>query len=99
MIARIWRGRTTAAQADAYLKLMREVALPDYRATAGNIGAWCLHRIDGEVACFEMLTFWTDLDAIRAFAGQDAERAKYYPFDDGFLLEKPERVDHFEVAD
>ena len=99
MIARIWRGRTPAAKAQAYLKLMREVALPDYRATPGNVGAWCLHRIEGEVAHFEMLTFWTDLEAIKAFAGQEAERAKYYAFDDAFLFEKPERVDHFDVAD
>lgn len=98
MIARIWRGATPAAQAEAYLALMREVALPDYRSTPGNLGAWCLHRIDGELASFEMLTFWESLDAIRAFAGEDVERAKYYPFDDEFLIEKPLFVRHFEVA-
>lgn len=97
MIARIWQGRTPAAKASAYLKLMREVALPDYRATPGNLGAWCLHRIEGEVAHFEMLTFWTDLHAIEAFAGQEVERARYYDFDDNFLLEKAERVRHFET--
>ncbi len=30
-----------------------------------------------------MLTFWADLEAIRRFAGQDFERAKYYDFDAG----------------
>jgi hypothetical protein len=97
MIARIWRGKTPAAKAQAYLELMRAVALPDYRSTPGNLGAWCLHRVEGDVAHFEMLTIWTSVDAIRAFAGDDVERAKYYDFDDEFLLEKPERVVHFEA--
>lgn len=95
MIARIWEGAVPAAKAEAYLELMRTVALPDYRATPGNLGAWCLHRIDGETARFEMLTFWTEVDAIKAFAGEDHERAKYYDFDESFLIEKPEFVRHF----
>jgi hypothetical protein len=97
MIARIWRGRTPAAKAEAYLELMQTVALPDYRKTPGNLGAWRLHRIEGDVVHIEMLTLWTDLEAIKAFAGEDVERARYYDFDDDFLLEKPERVVHFEA--
>lgn len=50
MIARIWQGRTPADKAAAYLDLMRKVALPDYRATPGNRGAWCLHRVEDGVA-------------------------------------------------
>ena len=45
-----------------------------------------------------MLTFWTDLHAIEAFAGQEVERARYYDFDDEFLLEKAERVRDFETC-
>jgi hypothetical protein len=37
---------------------MREVALSDYRSIVGNRGAFCLHRMEGDVAHFEMLTFW-----------------------------------------
>ena len=44
MIARRWHGRVPAAKAEAYLELMAEVGLPDYRSTEGNRGAWCLHR-------------------------------------------------------
>jgi hypothetical protein len=99
MIARIWRGRVPVDKAEAYLELMRTVALPDYRATPGNLGAWRLHRIEGEVALIEMVTLWSSLEAIKAFAGEDVERAKYYDFDDDYLLEKPERVEHFEATD
>ena len=40
MIARIWHGATPTGRADAYLELMRTVALPDYKAVPGNRGAW-----------------------------------------------------------
>lgn len=97
MIARRWHGRVPNALADEYLRLMEEVALPDYRAMPGNRGAWCLSRAEGDVTHVEMLTLWDDLDAIRRFAGDDLAAAKYYDFDDRFLLEKEPRVLHFAV--
>jgi hypothetical protein len=99
MIARRWHGRVPNALAEEYLRLMREVALPDYRGTPGNRGAWCLSRVEGAATHVEMLTFWDDFDAIRRFAGEDAEVAKYYDFDDRFLLEKESCVLHFEVRE
>jgi hypothetical protein len=114
MIARRWHGRVPAAKAGEYLRLMREVALPDYRSTEGNRGAWCLHRRDGDVVHVEMFTLWVDEAAIRRFAGEDdgaapppgrreggciIAAAKYYDFDDDFLLEKEPYVTHFEVID
>ena len=41
---------------------------------------------------------WEGLEAIKAFAGDDAEKAKYYPEDDGFLLEFEPSVVHYEVV-
>lgn len=95
MIARIWTGRVRAADADRYVALMREVAIPDYRSVEGNLGAWCLHRPDGDEAVVTMLTFWRDLESIRGFAGEPIDRAKYYPFDQDFLLALPETVEHY----
>ncbi|MBO9517543.1 MAG: hypothetical protein J7493_05710 [Porphyrobacter sp.] len=97
MIARRWHGRVPNSLADEYLRLMQDVALPDYRSTEGNRGAWCLSRVEGDVTHVEMLTFWDDLAAIKRFAGQDVGVAKYYDFDEGFLLEKEPGVLHFEV--
>src|SRR5687768_1427552 len=97
MIARRWHGRVPAAKAEAYLALMREVALPDYRSTAGNLGAWCLHRSEGDLVHVEMFTLWEDEAAIRRFAGEAMETAKYYDFDSDFLLEMDPEVVHFDV--
>ena len=52
MIARIWHGAAPVAKSDAYLDRMRKVALPDYKSIAGNRGAYCLHRVEGDVAHF-----------------------------------------------
>ena len=73
MIARRWHGRVPAVKAEEYLRLMEQVGLPDYRSSAGNCGAWCLHRREGDVLHVEMFTFWNDLEAIRGFAGDVLE--------------------------
>jgi hypothetical protein len=40
MITRIGHGATPAAKSDEYLNLMRTVAIPAYRSTPGNKGAY-----------------------------------------------------------
>jgi hypothetical protein len=77
---------------------MQRVALPDYLATQGNCGAWCLHRAEGPETHVQMLTFWDDTDAIKRFAGEDYGRAKYYDFDAAYLLEMETHVQHYQVC-
>lgn len=97
MIARIWHGIVPLEKCGEYLNLMRTVAIPDYKATPGNLDAMCLHRIEGDIAHFEMLTFWENIEAVKGFAGENYESAKYYDFDDDFLIEKEPGVQHFDV--
>jgi heme-degrading monooxygenase HmoA len=99
MITRIWHGTTPAAKSDEYLKLMRTVAIPDYRSTPGNQGAYALRRIEGDTAHFLMITFWESEAAIRAFAGDDIRIAKYYDFDKNYLLEQEPHSTHYETYD
>jgi len=97
MIARIWHGAVPVSKGSDYLDLMRRIALPDYLATPGNRGAWCLHRTAGDVMHVEMLTFWDDSHAVARFAGDDYELARYYDFDPDYLIEMEPRVRHYEV--
>jgi heme-degrading monooxygenase HmoA len=97
MIARRWRGVTAAANADAYVAYLNRTGVPDYRATPGNRGGLLLRYVTDTEAVFEIITLWDSMDAIRAFAGDDVQRARYYPQDDDFLLEREPTVDHFEV--
>ena len=97
MIARIWRGVTPAEQADAYLEYLEATGLKDYRSTEGNRGVRVLRRIEGEHADFMIISLWDSMDAIRGFAGDDVERAVYYPEDRNYLLEFEPNVAHYEV--
>lgn len=98
MIARIWRGWTRAEDADAYVAYIEATGMAEYRATPGNRGAWMLQRLEGERCEFVTLSFWDSLDAVREFAGDDPERAVFYPEDDRFLVERELTVSHFEIA-
>jgi heme-degrading monooxygenase HmoA len=99
VIARIWHGAVPVEKADEYLRLMHDVAIPDYRAVPGNSGAFALRRIEGDVAHFIMLTFWDSMQAISGFAGENVEAAKYYDFDRDFLIELEPTVTHYDVVD
>jgi len=43
------------------------------------------------------VSFWESLEVIKAFAGSDPERARYYPEDERFLLDFEPNVEHYEV--
>lgn len=97
MIARTWTGYVKPEKAQTYIELMETVALPDYKGTPGNLGAWCLHRDMGSKTEIVMLTFWESMDAIKRFAGDGETTAKYYDFDKDYLIEMPENSVHFGV--
>ena len=98
MIVRMWHGRVPTSKAKAYREFTNGRAIPDYKSVPGNQSVYVLERKDGEITHFITLTFWDSLDAIRGFAGEDVERAKYYPEDSDFLLEFEPKVVHYEVV-
>lgn len=99
MVGRLWRGATSADDADEYLAYLRQTGLAAYAATEGHLRSIALRRIDGERAEFVLLTIWESMDAVRRFAGDDPQRAVFYPEDDRFLVSRDDRVTHFEVVD
>jgi heme-degrading monooxygenase HmoA len=98
MIARMWRGVTPAEKAEQYMDYLVKTGLKDYRATPGNHGVQVLQHTYENKTEFLLISFWESFDAIRAFAGDDIEKAVYYPEDEAFLLELEPNVKHFENA-
>jgi len=98
MLARLWHGRVPSAKADTYEAYLNRTGVPDYVATSGNRGAWVLRRTEGDVTHFLLITLWESEAAIEAFAGVPIDRARYYPEDDDFLLEREPTVTHYVVA-
>jgi len=99
VIARIWRGAAREEAADEYVEYLRRTGLKEYRQTPGNRGAYVLRRILGDRAEFVTLSFWDSEESIRAFAGEDIEKAVFYPEDDRFLVAREPTTEHYEVFD
>jgi len=97
MIARTWHGVTPLAKAGEYLDYLHRTGIPDYRAIERNRGVYVLRRLDGDQAHFLLIPLWDSMAAIRRFAGEDVEQARYYPQDPDYLLELEPTVTHYEV--
>ena len=98
MICRRWHGIVRTEKAEEYQAYLVETGVAGYRATAGNLGVYLLRRDEGGDTHFETLTLWDSEESIRAFAGEDITRARYYPMDHKYLLELEPLVQHDEVV-
>ena len=97
MIARIWHGVTPAAKAEAYYEYLEASGVAEYRRTGGNRGVYVLRKVSGDRADFVLISLWDSFESIRTFAGDDLERARYFPKDREFLLEVEPKVAHYDV--
>ena len=98
-IARTWSAAVRLADRDRYVAYLAETGVADYRATPGNLGVLVLSRPLGELVEVVTLSVWTSMDAVRAFAGNEPEVARFYPGDETFLVEKDLHVEHHEVVE
>ena len=96
MIARRWRGRVRAADIDTYLDYVEKSGIAALRATPGNKGVVVFRHLDESTdsAEFEVVSYWRDLDDIKAFAGDDISVARFFPDDDLYLIERELSVRH-----
>lgn len=99
MIARMWHGRVDSTRAEEYHQYLIDTGLNDYKTTEGNRGVFLLKRDDGDITHIYTLTFWDSIESIKKFAGEDYEKARYYPEDKDFLKEFEPEVTHFDVME
>ena len=81
MIARMWFGWASRANADAYERLLRTEILPGIRARsiAGHQSIELLRRSVADEEEFVTVMRFDSLDAVKAFAGQSYETAVVPP--------------------
>jgi hypothetical protein len=96
-VVRVWKGKTRQDRADDYVGYLLRTGLAEYSGTDGNLDAWFTRREDGELTEFALFTRWVSMEAVRSFAGDQPERAVFYPEDDEFLVERDLTVAHYEV--
>ena len=97
MITRVWHGRTSLENSGEYLSFLQGKGTQEYAETEGNISIKIWQRKEADCCHFFTVTEWADINAVKAFAGEDYEKAVYYPEDDGVLLEFEEKVMHYET--
>jgi hypothetical protein len=98
MIARIWHGWAPRATADDYQHHYESEVGEHLRAVHGFRGAWLLRRDEGREVMFTSITWFTGVDAVRGFAGDDYEQAVVEETARQALSRWDERVSHHEVA-
>jgi heme-degrading monooxygenase HmoA len=99
MITRIWHGKTKTEVADEYREFVIATGIIDYKSTRGNRGAQIWQRREGDITHIWTVSWWDDYESIRAFAGDDVEKAHYYDEDKKYLLEFEPNVIHCETFD
>ena len=99
MIARHWRGVAKAECAADYTEHLHAETFPAIRKLPGFVNASILRRSTAEGVEFLVVTHWTSLESIRAFAGGDIEAAVVPQIVQGMMLDYDRVVRHFEVVD
>lgn len=95
-IARIWRGRVTAARAEEYGRYLYEVGIKPLEQKALGVQLLREDR-DGESE-FVTISYWESVDAMSRFAGTDPRRIHHLPRDAEFLIALPAGVQVLEIV-
>jgi heme-degrading monooxygenase HmoA len=99
MIARVWRGWTTAENADACEKLLQQVVYPELRSIGGYLNGYILRHDNKDECEFVTVNFFESLDAVKAFAGPDHEVPVFEPEARRLLSKVEPRAHHYDVGE
>ena len=71
MILRVFRARIPKARVADFKKMVQEQSIPWLEKSDGMLGYFPGEPYGANKRDFMMVTLWRDLDALKAFAGQD----------------------------
>ena len=99
MILRVWRGWAVPEHADEFERALRDEIVPGIagRDVSGYYGLDLLRRDDGDLVQFTTQMWFASLDAVKAFAGPDYDKAVIHDEGARLLKEWDERSAHHEV--
>jgi len=99
MISRHWRGLAKPEHAEAYVEHLRTETFPALKLSSGFISASILRRRTEGGVEFLVVTHWSSIEALRAFAGAEADLAVVPANVQGMMVEYDQVVRHYEVVD
>lgn len=95
MIARSWHGAVPIKKAEAFRHHLLKTGVSEAKATPGNLGAYIYSRPQDDLEHFFMVSYWDNIESIKAFAGLDPHIAVTYPGDEQYgLISDPIVVHH-----
>lgn len=97
-IARMWQAQSTPEKEDEYRRYVTGEVFPSLRAIQGHRGAYLLRRAVAGAIELVVITFWESMEAVRRFAGAEADRAVVDPEAKPHLTSFDDFVTHFEVV-
>ena len=95
-IARIWRGRTTAAKADEYAAYLYEHGIKPLVEKA--VGVQMLREDRAGESEFVTISYWESVAAMSRFAGDDPRQIHHLERDAEFLIELPSEVQILDIV-
>lgn len=98
MIVRVWRARASMEKAASYVQHAADRVFPELHRIPGHKGALLLRREQGETVELHVLTFWSSMAAVQAFAGPSSDTAVVEPDARAMLLAYDRTVDHYGVV-
>jgi len=99
MVARIWRGYTSLKDADAYETFLKREFMPsvEKKKIPGYKKFQLLRKDETSEVAFITIMWFEDLEKIKAFAGEDYEKAVVHPTAHALLKRYDDRSLHLEV--
>ncbi|KZM41034.1 antibiotic biosynthesis monooxygenase [Marinomonas sp. SBI22] len=99
MIAREWAARCPKKHEEGFIAYLYETGVKETSATPGFLGTQIFNRDLGDKVEIKLISYWENLNVIKAFAGDDINVARLYPEDAIYELEPDDFVSHYKVRE
>jgi quinol monooxygenase YgiN len=97
MIVRVFQVTTHPGKEAEFGRFFHETAIPLMKRTPGLVSVIPGAPRESSPTEFCMIMIWQDLDALKAFAGEDYESAHIHP--DEAELVKARTIKHYELVE
>ena len=98
MIVRVWHAHVALAPPSEYPRHFIDKVLPELERIEGFAGATLLRQHRAHDIEYVVETRWTSIDAVKAFAGANIDRAVVAPDAAAMLIDFDHKVQHFEIV-
>jgi heme-degrading monooxygenase HmoA len=99
MYAREWKCRCPKRHKEDFIQYLYETGIKDTSCTHGFCGAQIFTRELADEVEITLITYWDTMESIRAFSGEDIEKAVLYPEDYKYELKPDAHATHYVVVE